>query len=85
MTSTTTYNMKTREEIAAAAKANAAVFLPAVPPEILKPARRILEGYSGVALEEVEAHILAIVRLITSIQELFPSINQSIIHSIHSI
>ena len=62
MTGNTSQNMKTREEIAAAAKANAAVFLPTIPPEILNPARRILEGYSGVAPEEVEAHILDIVR-----------------------
>ena len=46
---------------AAAAKANAAIYLPTIPSEILKPARRLLEQYSGIAPDDVEAHIYAIV------------------------
>ena len=46
---------------AAAAKANAAIYLPTIPAEILEPARRLLEQYSGIAPDDVEAHIYAIV------------------------
>jgi hypothetical protein len=52
---------KTAEQIASAAKANAATYLTEIPPEI-DPARRLLEQYSGIAPEDIDAHIYKIVR-----------------------
>jgi hypothetical protein len=52
---------KTAEQIATAAKTNAASYLTKIPPEI-NPARRLLEQYSGIAPEDVDAHIYEIVR-----------------------
>ncbi|KAK0652636.1 hypothetical protein B0T16DRAFT_505222 [Cercophora newfieldiana] len=49
----------TPEEIAAAAKANAATFLPSIPPEV-DHARPILEEYSGIAPGDVDAHLFTI-------------------------
>ncbi|KAI0543397.1 hypothetical protein F4679DRAFT_120070 [Xylaria curta] len=46
---------KKAEQIAAAAKQNAALYLNEIPPEI-EPARRLLE-HSGIAPEDVDAHI----------------------------
>lgn len=51
---------KSAEEIAAAAKANAATYLRQIPPEA-DPARRILVEYSGIPPDAVDAHILNIV------------------------
>ena len=56
-------SQKTPDEIAAAAKANAATFSPTIPLDI-NPARPILEQYSGIAPEDVDAHLFAIVSLI---------------------
>lgn len=53
--------MSISEQIATAAKKNAAAYLTKIPPEI-DPARRLLEEYSGIAPEDVDAHIHAIVR-----------------------
>ncbi|KAK4450332.1 hypothetical protein QBC34DRAFT_484552 [Podospora aff. communis PSN243] len=50
---------KTPEEIAAAARANAKIFASSIPADI-DPARRILEQYSGIAAENVDAHLLKI-------------------------
>ncbi|KAI1125128.1 hypothetical protein F5Y10DRAFT_13554 [Nemania abortiva] len=50
---------KTAEQIATAAKQNAAFYLDEIPPE-LEPARRLLEKYSGIAPEDVDAHIRGI-------------------------
>jgi hypothetical protein len=52
---------KTAEQIATASKQNAASYLANIPPEI-DPARRLLEKYSGIAPEDVDAHIYEIVR-----------------------
>lgn len=52
---------KTNAEIGTAAKINAASYLTEIPPEI-DPARRLLEQYSGIAPEDVDAHIHEIVR-----------------------
>ena len=51
---------KTPEEIAAAAKQNAALYLTEIPPSV-DAARRLLEHYSGVAPVDVDAHIRDIV------------------------
>ena len=53
-------SQKTPSEIAAALKANAATFLPSIPPDI-NPARPILEHYSDIAPEDIDAHLFAIV------------------------
>ncbi|KAK3357954.1 hypothetical protein B0T25DRAFT_567205 [Lasiosphaeria hispida] len=50
-------SQKTPDQIAAAAKANAATYLATIPPEIHEPACCILEKYSGIAAEDVDAHI----------------------------
>jgi hypothetical protein len=52
---------KTAEQIATAAKKNTVSYLTKIPPEI-DPARRLLEQYSGIAPEDVDAHIYEIVR-----------------------
>jgi hypothetical protein len=52
---------KPAEQIATAAKTNAASYLTTIPTEI-SPARRLLELYSGIAPEDVEACIYEIVR-----------------------
>ncbi|KAI0102732.1 S-adenosyl-L-methionine-dependent methyltransferase [Nemania sp. FL0031] len=49
-------SQKTVEQIAAAAKQNAAFYVPEIPPEI-DSARHLLERYSGITLENAEAHI----------------------------
>jgi hypothetical protein len=54
---------KTTEQIATAAKENAACYLTKIPPGIINTARRLLEEYSGIAPEDVEAHIFDIVRI----------------------
>lgn len=46
---------------AEAAKKNAASYRADIPPEVA-PARHLLEHYSGIAPEDVDAHIFAIVR-----------------------
>ncbi|KAK3381857.1 hypothetical protein B0H63DRAFT_476736 [Podospora didyma] len=50
-------SQKIPEQIAAAAKANAATYLATIPPGIRDLARSILEEYSGIAPEDVDAHI----------------------------
>lgn len=52
---------KSSAQIATAARANAATYLTEIPPEI-DPARLLLEQYSGIAPEDVDAHIFDIVR-----------------------
>lgn len=51
---------KKPEEIAAAARQNAALYLTEIPPET-DAARRLLEQYSGIAPADVDAHIRDIV------------------------
>ncbi|KAI0533009.1 hypothetical protein GGR58DRAFT_488267 [Xylaria digitata] len=50
-----TDSSKTADQIAAAAKQNAAFYLTEIPPEI-EPVRRLIE-YSGIAPDDVDAHI----------------------------
>ena len=56
---------KTPEQIATAAKTNAGSYLAKIPPE-LNPARRLLEQYSGISPQDVDAHIYEIVRTLLS-------------------
>jgi hypothetical protein len=51
---------KTAEQIATAAKQNAASYLTEIPPEI-EPGRRLLGQYSSIAPQDVDAHIFEIV------------------------
>jgi hypothetical protein len=52
---------KTPEQITTAAKQNAASYRAEIPPEI-DQARHLLVQYSGIAPEDVDAHIFEIVR-----------------------
>ncbi|KAI1317382.1 hypothetical protein F5Y16DRAFT_152903 [Xylariaceae sp. FL0255] len=52
-------SQKTTEEIAIAAKQNAALYLTEIPSE-LDPARRLLQQYAGIAPENIDAHICEI-------------------------
>jgi hypothetical protein len=52
---------KTAGQIATAAEKNAVSYLTKIPPEV-DPARRLLEQYSGIVPEDVDAHICRIVR-----------------------
>jgi hypothetical protein len=60
--STMKVSEKTAEQISTAAKTNASSYLAEIPPEV-DPARHLLERYSCVSPEDVDAHIYQIVRL----------------------